>query len=87
MFQYVEIYIFSLLKLTISYQDPYSQFLRVQRVWRALTMLKRSGQVHGIDKFFPFRKPGNVVVSCFGCPEPGFNVPDHQWDEVDDEFR
>ncbi len=53
----------------------YKNFLRVQRVWRALTIIKRSGQVHGIDKHFPFRPKGSVVVPCFACPEIGFNLP------------
>jgi hypothetical protein len=68
------------------WKNPYPQFLRAQRVWHALTLLKRSGQIHGIDAHFPFRQPGSIVVSCFGCPEPGFNVPDNQWDIVDDKF-
>ncbi|KAF9471253.1 hypothetical protein BDN70DRAFT_977471 [Pholiota conissans] len=65
--------------------DPYPQFLRAQRLWRVLTMLKRSGQVHDIDKSFPFRRKGNVIVVCFACPEPGFNVPDSQWDDLDND--
>jgi hypothetical protein len=68
-------------------QSPYSQFLRVQRLWRALTMIKRSGQVHQIDKEFPHRREGNLTVPCFACPEPGFNVPDEQWGTVDEELK
>jgi hypothetical protein len=49
-------------------------------------MLKRSGQVHGIDLCFPFRRPGSVSVTCFGCPEPGFNVPDEQLDIIDEDL-
>jgi hypothetical protein len=56
-------------------QDMYKNFLRVQRVWRTLTMIKRGGQAHGIDKHFPFRPKGSVVVPCFSCPEFGFNLP------------
>lgn len=37
-------------------------------------MLKRSGQAHGIDIYLPLRAPGSVVVACFSCPEPGFNM-------------
>ncbi|KAF8952930.1 hypothetical protein BDZ97DRAFT_1670418 [Flammula alnicola] len=66
--------------------SPYSQFLRVQRLWRALTMIKRSGQVHQIDKEFPLRREGNLAVPCFACPEPGFNVPNEQWGSVDEEL-
>lgn len=46
---------------------------------------KRSGQCHGIDKHFPQRVPGGVVVSCFACPEPGFNMKEE--DLVDEELR
>ncbi|KAF9024287.1 hypothetical protein BDZ89DRAFT_954844 [Hymenopellis radicata] len=66
--------------------NPYEQFLRVQRVFRAVTGIKRSGQLFGIDRFFPNRPPGSVVVACFACPEPGFNVPDRYWIEIDDDF-
>ncbi|KAF7973122.1 hypothetical protein HWV62_16156 [Athelia sp. TMB] len=66
--------------------NPYPQFLRVARVFNALTMLKRSGQAHEIDKHLPLRPPGSVVVPCFACPEPGFNMSlDDQ--EIDEEFR
>ncbi|KIJ16193.1 hypothetical protein PAXINDRAFT_52606, partial [Paxillus involutus ATCC 200175] len=51
--------------------DPYAQFLRVSHIWRYLMMFKRSGQAHDIDRFFPNRTPGNLVVPCFSCPEPG----------------
>ncbi|KAJ2912805.1 hypothetical protein MD484_g7609, partial [Candolleomyces efflorescens] len=64
-----------------------SQFLRAQRIWRAAKCLKRSGQMHNIDQFFPFRYPGSVCVPCFSCPTPGFNVPDSQWEEDDTGFE
>ncbi|KAG6848674.1 hypothetical protein H0H93_014968 [Arthromyces matolae] len=67
--------------------NPYKQFTKIERIWRALTLLKRSGQVHGIDIHFPFRPPGNVIVPCFSCPEPGFNVPNDQWEMDDEELR
>ncbi|KAG7086172.1 hypothetical protein E1B28_002131 [Marasmius oreades] len=66
--------------------DPYQQFLRVQRIFRVAQAVKRSGHAHGMDQFFPNRPPGSVVVPCFACPEPGFNVPDHYWNEIDDDF-
>jgi hypothetical protein len=31
----------------------YSQFMRVAQVWRAITMVKRSGHAHGIGKLLP----------------------------------
>ena len=56
------------------------------RLFNALVMLKRSGQAHGIDEHLPMRPPGSVVVPCFACPEPGFNMSiDDQ--EIDEDFR
>ncbi|KAF9536538.1 hypothetical protein CPC08DRAFT_595712, partial [Agrocybe pediades] len=66
-------------------QTHYTHLLRVQRIWRVLTLLKRSGQVHNIDVHFPFRRKGNVMVPCFSCPEYGFNVPDEHWTDLDDD--
>jgi hypothetical protein len=68
-------------------QNPYSQFLRVQRIWRALTLIKNSGQAYDIDRFLPLRRQGNVMVTCFACPEPGFNMPEEQWNSLDDDLR
>lgn len=48
-------------------------------MWCALTLVKNSGQAHDIDQFFPLQHPGSIVVPCFACPEPGFNMPDEQW--------
>ncbi|KDR78511.1 hypothetical protein GALMADRAFT_209005 [Galerina marginata CBS 339.88] len=33
---------------------------------------------HGIDREFPDRPPGSIVVPCFACPEPGFNMDDSE---------
>jgi hypothetical protein len=46
-------------------------------------MRKRSGQEHGIDVHFPHRMPGSVMVPCFACPEPGFNMDED--DDMDEE--
>jgi len=47
-------------------------------------MKKRSGQEHGIDMHFPNRMAGSVMVPCFACPEPGFNMDeDNDMDEED----
>lgn len=32
------------------------------------------GQSHGIDDVLTRRPPGNLVVWCTACPEPGFNM-------------
>ncbi|KAK0207492.1 hypothetical protein IW262DRAFT_1469444 [Armillaria fumosa] len=67
--------------------DVYTLFLHVQRIWVSLTMFKRSGQVHGIEKFFPSHPRGSVTVPCFSCPERGFNVSDAVMDTVTDEYQ
>ena len=37
-------------------------------------MLKKSGQAHDINTVLTLRPQGSVVVPCFSCPEPGFNM-------------
>ncbi|KAK0491689.1 hypothetical protein IW261DRAFT_1556841 [Armillaria novae-zelandiae] len=64
--------------------DVYSLFLRVQRIWIALTMYKWGGQVHNMDTYFPSHPTGSVVVPCFSCPERGFNVTDTIMENVSD---
>lgn len=65
-------------------QDISAKFYRVVRVWRFLTLVKRAGQAHGIDRLLPHRRPGCLVLRCPACPKPGFNAepgagktPDH----------
>ncbi|KAJ7022800.1 hypothetical protein C8F04DRAFT_1194153 [Mycena alexandri] len=58
---------------TADVAKPYAAFLRVVRVFNYLTLVKRSGQLHGIDTLLPHRLRGNLLVWCPGCPEPGFN--------------
>ncbi|KAF7323994.1 CxC2 domain-containing protein [Mycena kentingensis (nom. inval.)] len=53
--------------------DPYAAFLRTVRVYNYITAVKRAGQLHGIDQVVPHRPPGNVIVWCPACPQPGFN--------------
>jgi CxC2 like cysteine cluster associated with KDZ transposases len=67
-------------------QDPYFQFLRVVRVWRVLTMEKRSGQAHGIDKVLDLQQPGSLLVRCPACPRPFFNM-DPAWAEIKEPYR
>lgn len=59
----------------------------VMRVWRELKIQKRSGQEHGIDKHFPDRAPGSVVVPCFRCPEPGFNMDESDMDDEEIKYN
>ncbi|KAJ7742535.1 hypothetical protein B0H16DRAFT_1314086 [Mycena metata] len=53
--------------------NPYAAFLRVVRVFNYLTSKKRAGQFHSIDLILAHRPPGNLIVWCPACPEPGFN--------------
>ncbi|KAK7024355.1 hypothetical protein VNI00_016409 [Paramarasmius palmivorus] len=69
--------------------DVYPQFRRVIRVWRALKMLQESGQANNIDSIMQALVPGwakgNVMVPCFACPQPGFNMEDDVMNE--EEFK
>jgi CxC2 like cysteine cluster associated with KDZ transposases len=58
-------------------QNPYATFLRVVRVWRLIVVMMRLGQAFGIDNILTHRPPGNLVLYCPSCPEPGFNVPEN----------
>ncbi|KAF7349823.1 CxC2 domain-containing protein [Mycena venus] len=71
---------------TANVPDPYANFLRLIRVWDYLTLLKRSGQMHGIDLLLPHRPEGNLVLYCPACPEPGFNT-DPSWSETPESLR
>ncbi|KAJ7449748.1 hypothetical protein B0H11DRAFT_1743513, partial [Mycena galericulata] len=59
---------------TASVPDMYENFIRCSRMWSFLTTRKRLGQEHGINKFLPYRPPGNMMLYCPSCPEPGFNM-------------
>lgn len=56
-------------------QDAYKHFLKIARVYRLVTAMKRSGQAHGIDQYLTHRPAGNLIVYCPACPEPGVNMP------------
>ncbi|KAF8195333.1 hypothetical protein K438DRAFT_1587318, partial [Mycena galopus ATCC 62051] len=58
---------------TADVPNPYANFLRVVRVWNYVTLKKRAGQMHGIDRLLPHCPAGNLLVWCPACPEPGFN--------------
>ncbi|KIJ36971.1 hypothetical protein M422DRAFT_83746, partial [Sphaerobolus stellatus SS14] len=63
--------------------SKYNEFLRVSRVWNHLSTLKRSGQLHGINKMLPHRTPGSSVVRCPACPEEHFNLSENFIKETD----
>ena len=57
--------------LRITEQDRYRELLRVSRIWRLLKLLKWQG-FHG-NSTDP--GPGQLVLFCPACPQPGVNVP------------
>ncbi|THU92548.1 hypothetical protein K435DRAFT_800385 [Dendrothele bispora CBS 962.96] len=59
--------------------DPYQTFLRIARLWRYLESRLRFGQVHGIDRLFPHRPPGSLMVYCPACMDPGVNIFGKWW--------
>ncbi|KAJ7884770.1 hypothetical protein B0H14DRAFT_2564170 [Mycena olivaceomarginata] len=67
-------------------KDPYTNFLRSIRVWNYLTLLKRSGKMHGIDLLLPHRPERNLVLYCPACPELGLNT-DPSWSKAPELLR
>jgi len=45
--------------------------MRVSRQWRYLEMLKRAGFAHHPEQE---QTPGDLVLFCPTCPQPGINV-------------
>lgn len=68
--------------LNVFSQDPYPQFMRVMRLWRLLTIEKRSGRAFGIDDYVKFRPKGSIALPCLPCPYPGFNMAPNWLDDV-----
>ena len=56
------------------------------RIWRKLTATKRLGQGHGIDNILRNRVPGNLIVHCPCCMEPGVNM-EQGWEKTPDFLR
>jgi hypothetical protein len=52
-----------------------------------LTLIKNSDQAYDIDWFLPLRWQGNVMVTCFACFEPWFNMLEEQWKLLDDDLQ
>uniref|UniRef100_A0A0W0FXD1 CxC2-like cysteine cluster KDZ transposase-associated domain-containing protein n=1 Tax=Moniliophthora roreri TaxID=221103 RepID=A0A0W0FXD1_MONRR len=65
--------------------NVYSQFRHAVRVWHTLQTLKQSSKAHNIDSIMESLVSGwpkkNVMVSCFACPQPGFNMDEDPVDE------
>ncbi|KAF8965358.1 hypothetical protein BDZ97DRAFT_1904028 [Flammula alnicola] len=66
--------------------DPYPQFRVVTQVWTVLKAMMRLGQCHGIDQILPNRRPGNLIVFCPACPEPGVNM-EPGWERTPNHLR
>ncbi|EJD51418.1 hypothetical protein AURDEDRAFT_57413 [Auricularia subglabra TFB-10046 SS5] len=61
--------------------DRYEELLRVSREWRALMLLKRSGQALGISELLPHGSR-SVAIHCPACPRPGVNLEDNWKDKL-----
>ncbi|KAI0359016.1 hypothetical protein OH77DRAFT_1502180 [Trametes cingulata] len=65
-------------------KDRYRDFLFASRIYRYLTMVKRSGRRHGVA--VPGRNPEDLTVPCFACPIPSFNLPE-DWKQTPDHLK
>ncbi|KAK0472410.1 hypothetical protein IW261DRAFT_1571030 [Armillaria novae-zelandiae] len=65
--------------------DVGKQLRRAFRVWNLIKTNSRLGQNHGIDNVLTRRLPGNLVVWCTVCPEPGFNM-EKGWEKTSKQF-
>ncbi|KAK0433192.1 hypothetical protein EV421DRAFT_1741782 [Armillaria borealis] len=54
--------------------DVSKQLRHAFHVWNLMKMQSQLGQSHGIDDVLTRQPPGNLVVWCTACPEPGFNM-------------
>ncbi|KAF8144371.1 hypothetical protein K438DRAFT_1435719, partial [Mycena galopus ATCC 62051] len=54
--------------------NRYREFLFACRIWRYLTLQRRTGQAHGIDEHVPHRRAASLALRCPACPEVGFNM-------------
>ncbi|KAF7760546.1 hypothetical protein Agabi119p4_11222 [Agaricus bisporus var. burnettii] len=52
----------------------YKEFNIVMRLWRHLTLRRRSGQDFNIDSLLSHRRSGCLALRCPACPEVGFNI-------------
>ncbi|KAF7290181.1 hypothetical protein MIND_01331500 [Mycena indigotica] len=67
--------------------DRYREFARSFRIWRFLTLERRSGQEHGIDEHVPHRTGGGLAVRCPACPEIEFNISEQEIEALPDELK
>ncbi|KAF8135928.1 hypothetical protein K438DRAFT_2122025 [Mycena galopus ATCC 62051] len=67
--------------------DRYREFLFACRIWRYLTLQRRTGQVHGIDEFVAHRRAASLALRCPACPEVGFNMTPEEMANASEEER
>ncbi|KAG8940821.1 hypothetical protein FRC03_005073 [Tulasnella sp. 419] len=53
-------------------KNLYNNFLKVQRQWRVLQMMKRAGRMDTSHL-----QPGELTVKCAACPRPDYNLPEN----------
>ncbi|KAJ7876464.1 hypothetical protein B0H14DRAFT_2568179 [Mycena olivaceomarginata] len=67
-------------------KDRYKGFMWTMREWRHLIMLKRGGRGNDGDRLVAETKPGELVVVCPACPQPGINLP-ADWESASGEEK
>ncbi|KAF8174422.1 hypothetical protein K438DRAFT_2023128 [Mycena galopus ATCC 62051] len=67
--------------------DRYREFLFACRIWRYLTLQRRTGQAHGIDEFVAHRRAASLALQCPACPEVGFNMTPEEMANTSEEER
>ncbi|KAF7293652.1 hypothetical protein MIND_01145100 [Mycena indigotica] len=55
-------------------EKRYREFLFACRLWRYLSLERRTGQAHTFDQHVPHRRPHSLALRCPACPEIGFNI-------------
>ncbi|KAH9894232.1 hypothetical protein C8Q73DRAFT_646680 [Cubamyces lactineus] len=65
-------------------KDRYRDFMITSRIYRYLTMVKRSGRRHQVH--IPGRNTNDITVPCLTCPIPDFNLPE-DWRDIPEHLR
>ncbi|EEB93980.1 hypothetical protein MPER_07292, partial [Moniliophthora perniciosa FA553] len=64
---------------TSEVDDQYQAFMIVTRIWRYIVTRIQLGQENNIDKHFPHRPAGTLMLYCPACPDPGINMKGKWW--------
>jgi hypothetical protein len=67
-----------IIKIALFFQDHLTEFHQVNRIWRHLLMLKRSGRGHDPEGAAATTL-GELAIECPACPHPDRNLP-LNWD-------